>query len=292
LISCVPDHDGTIALSLLEKLVRLDERILPRLARGLRRVRELPRPRALVAITALLVLVVVVTVAWDTDAPVGRGIGDIVRVGPQDGDSIPGYLQASRDELDRLVASSSSPGGSVYALVTLAVYASPERVAGLFRSHTGVSTLLAYARVPLPRRQTARVQLAADRLPSDLTATMTRVAGQKTDDASGYTRLAQSESAPDRRRLYESLASLATAEARAYQQACACVFAVVVRAMPGALAALATHPDVRGVDPAPEVTQLDRAVFAAPLPEQTDRVQPPADEDAPQPGVVAPPPGR
>ena len=281
------------AVSLLEKLHRLDERVLPRLARGLRRVRELPRPPALVVVTALLVLGVVVTMAWEENGPAVDADGfDTIRVGPQDGDSIPAYLQASREELGRLAAGTAGPAEPMYALVTLAVYASPERVASLFRPHTDVTTSVAYARVPLPRRQTERVLLAAERLPADLVGAMSQVAIGKSQEAARAARLAQSEPGADRRALYESLANLASAEASAYRQPCACVFAVVVRGSSAALAALATETDVRAVDPAPEVTRLDRAVFYAPLPEQVDRVRPPIDDDATVPREVATPSSR
>ncbi len=101
-------------MSLLEKLHRLDERVLPRLARGLRRIRQLPRPRALVVVAALLVLAVVVTIAWEADGPTvdADGIGGSIRVGPQDGDSIPAYVQASREELGRLSAAAAAPAGA------------------------------------------------------------------------------------------------------------------------------------------------------------------------------------
>lgn len=291
-IFCEPGEGGR-RLSLMEKLYRLDERVLPRLARGLRRIRELPHPRALVVVAALLVLAVVVTIAWETDGPPGDAGGiDSIRVGPEDGASIPAYLHASREELGRLVAGATGSAEPMYALVTLAIYASPERVADLFRPHPDLTTWIAYARVPLPRRQTQRVQIAAERLPADLIAAMTQVAGEKSDEATHHTRLAQSESSADRRVLHESLANLASAEASAYRQTCACVFAVVVRGTPAALAALATEADVRAVDPAPEVTQLDRAVFFAPLPEQVDRVRPPIDDDAPAPRELATPSRR
>ena len=286
--------DGKVTVSLLEKLHRLDERVLPRLARGLRRIRELPRPRALVVISALLVLAVVATIAWEADGPTveADGIGDSIRVGPQDGASIPAYVQASREELGRLSAAAPAPAKLMYALVTLAIYASPESVATLFRPHLDLTTWIAFARVPLPRRQTQRVQIAAERLPADLIAAMTQVADKKSVEAAHYTELAQSESSVDRRVLHESLATLASAEASAYRQPCACIFAVVVRGTPAALAALAGSAYVRAVDPAPEVIELDRAVFFAPLPEQIDRVRPPIDDDAPVPQELATPSSR
>ncbi|MEV4386571.1 hypothetical protein AB0J68_12800, partial [Micromonospora sp. NPDC049580] len=51
---------------------------------------------------------------------------------------------------------------------------------------------------------------------------------------------------------------------------------------------VAARPDVRAVDPAPEVYRLDRTVFTPPLPEQRDVVRPPADTGpSPEPTPLA-----
>jgi hypothetical protein len=78
------------------------------------------------------------------------------------------------------------------------------------------------------------------------------------------------------RSVYENGAQVASAEALAYRSLCSCVYAAVVRATPAALDRIAKRPEVRSVEPAPEVRRLDRAVFLPPLPEQRDVVRPPA----------------
>jgi hypothetical protein len=59
--------------------------------------------------------------------------------------------------------------------------------------------------------------------------------------------------------------------AAGYRGLCACLYAAVVRATPAALDVVAARPEVRIVDPAPEVRRLDATVFLPPLPEQADR---------------------
>jgi hypothetical protein len=135
--------------------------------------------------------------------------------------------------------------------------------------------------VPLPGRQTERVTLSAIRLPDDLVAAMGRVAERKELDAARYTTLAQEQPEGTLRQIYTSNAEVSRAEATAYRDSCACVFAVVVRASAGALVALAEQAPVRAVDPATELNDPAGAVFAPPLPEQTDRATPPVDQVMP-----------
>jgi hypothetical protein len=139
-------------------------------------------------------------------------------------------------------------------------------------------TVRGYARVPLPYRQTERVNLAAGRVPEDILTDMTVAASRKDVDARTYSGLAETEADPQLRAIYRSNADVSQAEADGYRGGCACVFALLVRATALTLTALARHADVRAVDPAPEVVETTRAVWAAPLPEQVDRVEPPPDE--------------
>jgi hypothetical protein len=76
------------------------------------------------------------------------------------------------------------------------------------------------------------------------------------------------------RAAYDSGARVAQAQAEAYRQGCSCVYAVIVRATPAALADIAARTEVRAVDPATEVSRLDRAVFLPPLPEQSGAAAP------------------
>lgn len=197
--------------------------------------------------TALVLVVAVgATVLFQATRgePAGTGGGSTVRVGVSDGDWIPGYVVTSRAELEHLT------GADVYALVSFDTYLSPDGVAMVLGSSAVIRPAVAYARVPLPRRQTEIVRLAAQRVPQDLAAAMDAVAAR----------------------------SDAPAEAAAYRTHCACVYALVVHGRPEALRDLAARASVRVVDPAPEVADLASAVFVAPLPEQADRVAPPPDD--------------
>ncbi|MEU1847514.1 hypothetical protein [Micromonospora sediminicola] len=219
---------------------------------------------------ALIVLVVAVT--QRRDRPVGdRTVGEVTRVGVADGDAVPAYLRAAGDELARLDA----PDG--YALVSFTAYLTPARVASTLGG-TPVSAVV--ARVPLPGRQTEIVRIAALRLPDDVVGGMAEVAARKDREAADYRARAAVPAAtadPEARRVYATGAEVAAREADAYRAGCACVYAAVVRGGPDALRTLAGRPGVRGVDPAPEVTRLDRTVFTPPLPEQRDVARPPAD---------------
>jgi hypothetical protein len=252
--------------------------VLARLARGARRIvgaiRQQP-PLTLVA--GVLVLAVLGTLFWQATRPseTAESSGASVRVGVQDGDSVPAYAAQSRAELARL-----APGQSVYALVTLASYERPTGVATLIDAD-GVTTVQAYARVPLKDRQTEIVRLSAVHLPDDLVAAMTAVATRKDADALTEQSQAVSSTSVPRREFYLSEAAVDRAEAAAYRSACACVYAIVVRADPAVLRTLAGRKGVRIVDPAPEVTDPAHAVFIAPLPEQVNRVTPPTDTGLP-----------
>ncbi|MEV7264635.1 hypothetical protein AB0N38_13895 [Micromonospora aurantiaca] len=218
---------------------------------------------------ACALVVLVVAVAQRRDRPVSdRTMGEVTRVGVTDGASIPAYLRAAGDELARLDA----PDG--YALVSFDGYLTPARAAATLDG-TRVSAVV--ARVPLPGRQTEIVRIAALTLPRDVVAGMAGVATRKDRETAGYRSRAAATADPELRRVYDSGAEVAAREAEAYRTGCACVYAAVVSAPPDALRGLAGRPGVRVVDPAPEVTRLDRTVFTPPLPEQRDVVRPPAD---------------
>jgi hypothetical protein len=273
-------------VGLIDALTRLDERALPRLARGYarlsRRARRI-RVRPLTLASMILAVVVVGTAIWRLNEPpaLDTGGGSTVRVGVRDGDVIAQYVAVSRAELQRL-AGSAAAQQPLYALVSFATYLSPEQLTDLAeRTGAGLQTVAAYARVPLPRRQTQLVRLAAGRLPYDVTAAMAEVAEHKARDAAVYAHMAQAEADPRVRGLYQSNEALAAQEAQAYGHECACIYALVARAAPQLLLDIAAQKQVRVIDPAPEVGSVDLAVFTAPLPEQLDRVQPPADDGMP-----------
>ncbi|MEV1289655.1 hypothetical protein [Micromonospora sp. NPDC049679] len=276
-----------------ELLRRLDGRLLPPLARGMALLGQgQVRPRVLTVAAMLSATAVLVTAVWAADrSPVGdHAAGDVVRVGVIDGQSIPGYVQSSRGKLDALLAAPPSGPASTetYALVTFSAYLAPGRLPPVL---TGLSVSEVFSRVPLPQTQTQIVHIPAFRIPGDVTAGMAEVAARKEAEARDYQERGAALTGVDAqerelRQLYDSGARVALAEATAYRSHCSCVYAAVVRAAPALLDQVARRPEVRAVDPAPEVTRLERAVFLPPLPEQQDVVRPPADTDLPD----APPP--
>jgi hypothetical protein len=267
-----------------ELLRRLDSRLLPPLARGLARLGQGQlRPRVLTVAAMVSATAVLVTAVWAADrAPVGDPtVGDVVRVGVIEGQSIPGYVRSSRGKLDALLAApASGPApGETYALVTFSAYLAPGRLPPVL---AGLSVSEVFGRVPLPHTQTQIVHIPAFRIPGDVTAGMAEVAARKQAETRDY----QARSAAltgggveerELRQLYDSGARVALAEATAYRSHCSCVYAAVVRATPALLDQVAGRPEVRAVDPAPEVRRLERAVFLPPLPEQQDVVRPPVD---------------
>ncbi|MFI9640092.1 hypothetical protein ACIG87_08490 [Micromonospora sp. NPDC051925] len=228
------------------------------------------RPRWLVTAAVLGVGAVLLTVgvAARRPEPVGdRTVGQVTRVGVLPGDSLPDYATAARAELAALTA-------GTYALVSFERYLAPDRLPALL---AGVEVAAVVVRVPLPDRQTEVVRLPAQVLPRDVTAGMAGLADRKDREAADQRTRAADAADPTLRRGYETGAQIAGQEAAGYRSACACVYAAVVRAEPAALRALAGRDGVRALDPAPEVTRLDRTVFLPPLPEQRDVARPPAD---------------
>lgn len=269
-------------------LRHVDEVIVPRLARGFARMRGSGklRVRLLTAfgLTATVATLVTVALATHGHGPQRRGAaadGPTVHVGVQQNQSIPGYVTASNRELARLAQQGPA---EVYALVSLRAYLAPDRLTPVLG---GVAVAEVYARVPLPRTSTQIVRIPAFRIPEDVVTGMRQVATRKEADADELLQLAAklnevNAAEGELRSSYLDDANVATAEATAYRSECACVYAAVVRASAAALEQIAARPEVRAVDPAPEVLRLDQAVFLAPLPEQ---VQP----AVPSPSPVASP---
>ncbi|MEU8392209.1 hypothetical protein [Micromonospora sp. NPDC048842] len=263
-------------------LRQLDQRLLPPLTRAVARLGDRSARSGVLSWAAVLSAAAVLgTAVWAVDdTPVGdRTVGEVTRVGVADGDSVPGYLRSAAADLAALPASAPAAEGGTYALVTLDAYLPPQRLATVL-GDVGVSTV--FGRVPLPGRQTEIVKIPALRVPDDVVAGMEQVATRKETEAADYRVRAAAvdgDGAGERelREQYVSGAEVAAAEAAAYRTGCACVYAAVVRATPVALRGVAARPDVRAVDPAPEVYRLDRTVFTPPLPEQRDVVRPPVD---------------
>ncbi|MDG4805295.1 hypothetical protein O7634_00800 [Micromonospora sp. WMMD1120] len=273
-------------------LRQLDQRLLPRLSRTVARLGDRSARSGVLTWAAVLSAAAVLgTAVWAVDdTPVGdRTVGEVTRVGVSEGDSVPGYLRSAAADLAALHASAQTAEGTTYALVTLDTYLPPQRLAQVL-GDVPVSTV--FGRVPLPGRQTEIVKIPALRVPDDVLAGMARVATRKDDEAADYRARAAAVRGADAgerelRERYLGGAEVAAAEAAAYRLGCSCVYAAVVRATPVVLRGVATRPDVRAVDPAPEVYRLDRTVFTPPLPEQRDVVRPPADT-GPTPQPTAP----
>ncbi|MGQ5263067.1 hypothetical protein ACTWLT_20240 [Micromonospora sp. ZYX-F-536] len=263
-------------------LRQLDQRLLPPLTRAVSRLGDRSARSGVLTWAALVSsAAVLATAVWAADdTPVGdRTVGEVTRVGVVDGDSVPGYLRSAAADLAALPTTAPASGDGTYALVTLDAYLPPQRLAAVL-GDVGVSTV--FGRVPLPGRQTEIVRIPALLVPDDVVAGMAQVASRKDTEAADYRARAAAvtgDGAAERelRERYVSGADVAAAEAEAYRSGCACVYAAVVRATPGLLRGVAARPDVRAVDPAPEVYRLDRTVFTPPLPEQRDVVRPPAD---------------
>ncbi len=265
-------------------LRQLDQQLLPPLTRAVARLGDRSGRSGVLSWAAVLSAAAVLgTAVWAVDdAPVGdRTVGEVTRVGVVDGDSVPAYLRSAAADLAALPASAPATEGGTYALVTLDAYLPPQRLATVL-GDVGVSTV--FGRVPLPGRQTEIVKIPALRVPDDVVAGMRQVATRKETEAADYraraaTVVGDGVGERELREQYASGAEVAAAEAAAYRTGCACVYAAVVRATPVALRGVAARPDVRAVDPAPEVYRLDRTVFTPPLPEQRDVVRPPADTE-------------
>jgi hypothetical protein len=263
---------------------RVDRAVVPWLGRILARLGSLGETRWRLRLFTGLALSgsigVLVTVVWAsrTRAPDDReGVAGLkVHVGVAQGQSIPNYVASSRRELKALLSAGHEAPKETYALVSLRSYLAPDRLIPVLGA---VAVAEVYARVPLPDTQTQIVRIPALRISEDVVSGMRQMAERKDTEAEEYRLLAaklnEVNAAEDRlRQTYLGGATLAGAEATAYRNACSCVYAAVVRATPAALDQIAARPEVRAVDPAPEVLRLDQAIFLAPLPEQRDGMQP------------------
>lgn len=262
---------------------RLDHAVVPRLGRVLARLSRWSsgrwRLRLLTALALTGSLAILLTVALATRTsrepqarPPERAAK--VHVGVAQGQSIPGYVATARAELTSLLTAPGAAEGETYALVSLRGYLAPDRLTPVLG---GVSTAEVYSRVPFSQAQAQIVKIPAYRIPEDVISGMRKVAAQKDKEAEDFRLLAaklnEVNAAEDQlRQTYLGGVAVAAAEAHAYRSACACIYAAVVRATPAALDQIAARPEVRAVDPAPEIIRLDQAVFLAPLPEQRDVV--------------------
>ena len=263
-----------------DALGKLDGRLLPPLGRAFGRLADRPvRLRLITGAGLAAACAVLLTVVWVTErAPIGGPVppGDVVRVGVVEGQSVPGYVGASRAELAALVNASAPAPSDVYALVSLVTYLAPDRLGPVLG---GVAVSQVYARAQLPGMQTQVVRIPAYRVPQDVIQGLREAARGRDQEIADYGQLRRTLTgdtlAEQRlRSAYDRAAAVAAAEAVAYRAGCSCVYAAVVRAAPAALDQLAHRSEVRAVDPAPEADRLDRTEFRPPLPEQPEGLDP------------------
>jgi hypothetical protein len=246
-----------------------------RLARGAGRLFNPAALRRLagwpaVATVVCVALIVVVAYRSQQHAPADDSVGNVPRVGPVDGQQADAYLNQSRSQLAALPV-----GRTVWALVGFTGYQRPEGITSLLAGYQ-VDRVL--ARVPLPDVQTQLVTLVVNTLSSDVPTDMRRVATAKEKAATdAESQAAAAGTSAELARVDASDAVVERREAAAYRTLCACLYAAVLRADQAQLRVLSGRPGVRVVDPAPEVTRLDRATFVPLLPEQTEIVGPPGD---------------
>jgi hypothetical protein len=250
-----------------------------------------------VALAATATLVVAVVLAGGPGGSDDTDPGDIVRVGVVEGQTVGGYVDAARRELDMLSDPSGPLAGDTWALVSLERYTAPAQLPVILED---AAVAQVYARVPLADARTQVSLIPVYSMPGDVTAGMLDVALVRDQEQADYSRLERSLTGQGQREqrlrlTYANAARTAAREAAAYREGCSCVFAAVIRAAPATLDDIASRPGVRAVDPAPEVRSLDRTEFRPPLPEENGTVSAePSVTPVPTavPGVATAPPSR
>jgi hypothetical protein len=284
------------------RLRHLDDRVMPALSRGLRApgrlaragvgatgtpgrtaagvVRRFPVAIAAVGLIVLATALIVVT-GGDHRGAVRPKASTVVpaltgqRLGPVTGTSVAAYTSTARLRLQQI---SSLPGNQrVTAVVDLTGYLSP-RAFGSSLVVPGVSIIHAFARVPTSRQaaiHTLNPKSAAGLAPALAAArsaaetVLTRYQAEVTTEARKPS--AQLEAAIS---AGTAAASAARLDARGLGPTCRCVFALLVSGPATQLLRLASHPDVRVMDPAPPGTPL-RELMVVPLEPQVSGTVPP-----------------
>jgi hypothetical protein len=262
----------------------LDDAVLPRLpgrrrrgrARGSAALRRRRSPKVgwYTALALVLVLAAVGGALWLSREPIGgQDDPNAVRlVGAPDGTDVAEYTADSRTELRRMASESDSAS---WALVSLERYLGPVSLAELIGD---LPVARAYIRVPMKNAPSQPVGIVVSELPKDLADGMRRTGERKEADAAEYERTAQAlagagdAESREKAKQYENGARISRTEAKAYARLCTCVYGVVVRADGDELAKLASRPEVRVIDPAPEVAKPERAVFVPLRPEDDQTV--------------------
>lgn len=194
-------------------------------------------------------------------APTPAATSGTVRLGPEAGEDVAGYLA-------RLPAGLPPDGVRAPALVQLT---EPATTTDALAAVAGTAPRTVVFRVPIARVQTAQrfVDVEPDVPPA---AALANAQGR-----------AEQAAATDAGRLADRAGAVARAEASALASpGCRCVLAVLVEGDGAALRAVAGRAGVRAVDAAPPGTVAP--ALSPLLPEQTVRADPPPD-DGPVPAV-------
>jgi hypothetical protein len=222
-----------------------------------------------------VVLVVALVTAWVAGSEGGGGPGagggiagstDAVRLGPESGESVDGYLA-------RVAAVRPGEGARRLALVA---FGTSRDVGAAAATLAGVDARADQAvfRVPLPR-----VQTAVRRVPLDGRGGVDPVAALRLAEAQAANRAGETARTTDGR-----ARAIAAAESPRLAAGCACVVALVVDIDPVAVPVLAARPGVRAVQVAPDGARADALAVVPLLPEQVGTVGPVPDD-----GPVPPP---
>jgi hypothetical protein len=296
-------------------LKSLDDRLVPRMAAGLRRLldgltpggsgdadepsgrggvlgllRDVPQLAALLAAVVFLAVAGAFLLARSGDdrvtgtapapsttasSPPSVSATDVV-LGPQVGTAVDAYLARAAARTAQLAVQDGSARS--LALVSLTDYLTPQAAAGVL---AGVDVRQVYLRAPAAGDLAEVLEVPT---PSELIPTLREfyatTAAAKLEDAEEFHGLADSieETSPEEtaaKQAYVADAQRASAEAQAYAADCDCVFAAVVEGPASALAELADDPAVRGVEPADRSARLE-ALQVFPLwPEHIGVVPPP-----------------
>ena len=217
----------------------------------------MPR-RARWAVLAVLVaaLGVAAVVAGRLGQPLP--VTGVQRLGPEAGEPVADYLRRAGASLP------ATKSGSVWALVQLDSYLTPERAAELAQ---GVRLSQVVLRVPLPRVQTALIirDLPGQRPMAELTDALRSAAKDRAAVAA--------RNVPGGRP-----AAVAAAEATQLRGGCACVLAFLVFGDGEALQTVAARPGVRAVHAALPDTSIQDVAISPLLPEQADTAGPVPDD--------------
>jgi hypothetical protein len=215
------------------------------------------------AACALVALLTAWYAGTRSPAPVAGPAPGSVRLGPDVGEPVEGYLARLPDQLP-------PPGTEVLALVQFGAAPTPSEAAAAV---TGTPLVSVVFRVPVPRVQTALRFEALE-------------PGTAPDAALGNARQrAQQAAAADAARLAGRPREVAATEAAALSAPdCRCVLALLVQADRAGLEAVATRSPVRAVQAAPPGVAARELALAPLLPEQTLTADPVPDD-----GPVPPP---